>query len=199
MISYKMWQSEKILNILYRSSSFLSMTLQREIDLLYVQYKMFLEKHSLEFVDCSHAPIVDEELFDNLPSEALITTILKKPMSSKINPTIENLTIRSCVQHIEDSIRDDLEKMYNILKNIEDYIESDHRESIRMYWYSEVKPKLDQNSTIVVLSLLLLCNHEHLIKTKKSLLNVLGKTRQTELDDEYLNSVLELTKKITSN
>ena len=78
MISYKMWQSEKILNILYRSSSFLSMTLQREIDLLYVQYKMFLEKHSLEFVDCSHAPIVDEELFDNLPSEALITTILKK-------------------------------------------------------------------------------------------------------------------------
>ena len=113
-----MWESEKNLNILYRSSSFLSMTLQREIDLLYAQYEMFLKKHSLEFDDCSHAPIVEEELFDNLPSEALITTVLKNPMSSKIIPTIENSTISLCVKHIEDSIRDDLEKMYNILRRI---------------------------------------------------------------------------------
>ena len=194
-----MWESEKNLNILYRSSSFLSMTLQREIDLLYAQYEIFLKKHSLEFVDCSHAPIVEEELFDNLPSEALITTILKKPMSSKITRTIENLTIRSCVQHIEDSIRYDVEKMYDILRNIEDYIVPDNRESIRMYWFSDVRPNLDQNGTVVVLSLLLLCNHEHLIKAKKSLLIVLEKTSQTESGDEYLNSVLELTKKITSN
>lgn len=71
-------------------------------------------------------------------------------------------------------------------------------ETIRTYWFSEVKPNLDKNSTIVVLSLLLICNHEHLIKTKKSLLIVLRKTRQTELDDEYLNSVLEFTKKVTN-
>ena len=196
--SHKMWESEKVLNILYRSSSFLSMTLQREIDLFYAQYKMFLKKYSFEFVDCSSAQIIEEQLYDNLPSEALTTKILKKPMSSKITPTIENLTIRSCVQHIEDSIRYDLEQMYDIFKIIEDYnIESADRESIRRFWYSEVKPELNQNSIVVLRSLLLLCTHENLIKTKKELLIVLGK--QTDPDDKFLKSVLKLTEKLIIN
>tara|TARA_B110001450_G_C17596854_1_gene471219 strand:+ start:220 stop:798 length:579 start_codon:yes stop_codon:yes gene_type:complete len=192
-----MWRSEQCLGALYRSSSFLSTALQRDIDMFHQQFHTFKVKHSYEFVSCVDAPIIETELYDQLPSDHLITTVLKRSMPKLLSKALDTPTLESCRMRVEGSIRENLVDMSTILGSIEGHIDPNARNGVRQYWLDDIKPRLDPNSLIVVTSLLLICNNEHIIKTKKAFLDMIQTLDASTLDDKFLQSIVKMTNMVS--
>lgn len=193
-----MWRSEQCVHALYRSSSFLSSALQRDIDVFHQRLHTFKVKHAYDFVDCANAPIIETELYDRLPSDHLITTVLKRSMTKPVSKTLDTPTLESCRMRVEASIRENLVEMSTILGSIEGHIDPDARNGVRQYWLDEHKPRLDPNTVIVVLSLLLICNGEHIMKTKKAFLDMIQTLDASTLDNEFLGMIVEMSRKVVA-
>lgn len=191
-----MWRSENCLNVLYGSSSYLASTLQRDGDVFDARFQAFLRKHAYEFVDCTSTPLVESELYDRLPSDDLITNILKRPASRIVSTTLNTPTLEACRSLVQNSIRDNLNDMTSILANIEDYVDPAFRETIRRYWLDDIKPQLSAAASVVVISLLLICNSEHIIKTKKAFLDMMKTLDDANIDDEFLKVIVAMTTKV---
>lgn len=204
-----MWRSETHIEQLYRSSSFLLSAQQRDLDLqehmiksFYMKFKEFLIKYNLDdFIDCTSAPIIQMELFDNLSDQKIIR-VLKAPMQTQ-KKLFGAKNINQCAALVRKAIGDKVKEMTNILTSVQAYVErSDQnslRNSLRQYWSEDIKPKLDENTAIVAISLLLICNNEHIMKGYGEFLHILDGMDAITVDKKTMRAIIEQTKKILKN
>lgn len=98
---------------------------------------------------------------------------------------------------VEASIRHILDSMRTLLDGMVAHIYPASRDVVRRYWLDDIKPELDENAKVVIRSLLLICNNEHIIKTKQAFLNLLETldVDASTLDDDFLKKIVAMTMK----
>ena len=203
-----MWRSETHLKLLYRSSSFLLSAQQRDIDLqqnaiesFYKKFKEFLVKYSLDsFIDCTSAPIIEMELFDNLPDHnQKIIRVLKAPIQTQKKP-FKAKNLNQCAALVRKAIGDKLREMTEILTNVQAHIErSNHdnlRNILRQYWLEDIKPDLDENTALVAVSILIICNNDHIMKGYGEFLHILEGMDAITVDKDTMRAIVDHTNRI---
>lgn len=185
-------------------------SVNNDLEAFRVKFTEFKEGYGLEFIDCTNAPAVEDEILDSIPqgvSDEFINSVLKKPMGKIVSrkPKAENLN--ECKELIINSIQEEISYMSKILDGMRNYITIlENTTVIHRYWsmekeefnLSNEKKEFDSNINyaVVIKSLLLICNHEKMINVKIGLLTFIQNTDPNK--KEIVNAIIKTTKNMVS-